>query len=260
LKGFLVAAMCVVSVSAGILLSAPQPALAHIACIPPYVHVPFPSRCVIREGQPCSIRYQRSTVGPGSSVARGSCRSIGATGIEASSARRLDFSRHQERREKRPPTCTSARWFKDVARFGQRWYLVAGLSGRFSAGKERQVTNDLRGLVRQGDVLLVPVDEQAPKGELVKWQAGRLVLAEGEATGHAHAIRARQTRLVRHARPTGVVHRWHGARTEQRLVLVVERPALLEHEEHDPIRVLPGVYEVRRQREYVPAGARWVRD
>jgi len=35
---------------------------------------------------------------------------------------------------------------------------------------------------------------------------------------------------------------------------------LLVHEEHDRLAVLPGVYEVRRQREYAPRRSRWVSD
>jgi hypothetical protein len=121
--------------------------------------------------------------------------------------------------------------------------------------------DDGRGLARQGDVLLVPIDGAAPDGQLVERQAGRFVLAEGEATGHAHVVRARHARLVRQRRSTGR-RGWMGRPVfEDRLLLVVEdRPAVLRHEEHDPIRVVSGVYEVRRQREYVPAGARWVRD
>src|SRR5262245_29451672 len=51
-----------------------------------------------------------------------------------------------------------------------------------------------RGLIRQGDVLLIPVDPElvdgaAPANRRVQERvAGRVVLAEGEATGHAHAI------------------------------------------------------------------------
>ena len=45
------------------------------------------------------------------------------------------------------------------------------------------------------------------------------------------------------------------------LQVEVGEPVLLVHEEHDPLPVLPGVYEVRRQREYVPQRrSRWVSD
>lgn len=122
------------------------------------------------------------------------------------------------------------------------------------------------GLVRQGDVLLVPLEGDVPAGVVIEPKAGRLVLAEGEATGHAHVVRARNARLVRHGRPTGR-RGWMGRpEHEYRLLLVVEgEPVVLEHEEHDPIPVGPGMYEVRRQREYTPAvsapsASRLVRD
>ena len=82
-----------------------------------------------------------------------------------------------------------------------------------------------------------------------------LVLAEGEATGHAHVVRGR-ARLVRATR-----HYQHPGET----YLVVEEPAALVHDEHDRIDLARGTYEVRRQREYAPAlrtrrGFRWVAD
>jgi len=35
---------------------------------------------------------------------------------------------------------------------------------------------------------------------------------------------------------------------------------VLRHEEHDPIAVPPGVWQVRRQREYDPRRERWIAD
>jgi len=122
--------------------------------------------------------------------------------------------------------------------------------------------NDGKGsLLRQGDVSLVPVADWDLGGEPIARQEGRLVLAERKATGHAHVVRARRARLVRHGRPTGRRNGMGRPVVEFRTLLVVEgRPALLGHEEHDPIAVAPGVYEVRRQREYAPAAPRWVQD
>jgi hypothetical protein len=129
-----------------------------------------------------------------------------------------------------------------------------------------------RGLIRQGDVLLVPVDPDVVEGgeapahrRVIEREQGRLVLAEGEATGHAHAILDEHARLELQSygeyRRTWV-HQgvWSGSRT----VLIVEgSPVTLVHEEHAPLTVAPGGYEVRRQREYVPAerdrGAAWRR-
>src|SRR4051812_2503449 len=111
------------------------------------------------------------------------------------------------------------------------------------------------GLLRQGDVLLVPVKAVPKQVEPVRRDDGRVVLAEGEATGHAHTLQGSAVELVR-------------AQRSRRLYLVVEGdvPAALVHEEHDPIAVAPGLYEVRRQREYEPpartrsADWRWVAD
>ena len=43
-------------------------------------------------------------------------------------------------------------------------------------------------VARQDDVLLVPVAELPAGCEPVKGWTGQLVLAEGEATGHAHVV------------------------------------------------------------------------
>ncbi len=102
----------------------------------------------------------------------------------------------------------------------------------------------VRGIVRQGDVLLVPVEE-LPSRRLERVVEGpRIVLAEGEATGHAHVVLGK-ARLVHSTNAPS----WSDAGLTH---LVVEEPASLVHDEHEAIGLLPGVYHVRRQREYVP--------
>jgi hypothetical protein len=91
--------------------------------------------------------------------------------------------------------------------------------------------------VRQGDVLLVPVDEVPDAARPVRRTGGRVVLAEGEVTGHAHAIRSTAATLF--------------ATGEERY-LRAAAPVTLDHEEHAPIEVAPGTYRVVIQREYVP--------
>jgi hypothetical protein len=115
-----------------------------------------------------------------------------------------------------------------------------------------------RGIVRQGDVLLVPVDE-LPARKLERVVDGpHIVLAEGEATGHAHVVLGR-ARLVHSTNAPS----WRGV---EHTHLVVEEPASLIHDEHDAIGLEPGTYEVRRQREYIPPAPRrretfrWVAD
>ena len=110
------------------------------------------------------------------------------------------------------------------------------------------VRTNIRGLLRQGDILLVPVD-RLPEDVAVTSSGDRIVLAEGEATGHAHAVVSDSAELVES--PDGTLY----------LVVAGESPSALVHEEHNPIPLTPGAYEVRRQREFEPRGpAHWVDD
>ena len=91
--------------------------------------------------------------------------------------------------------------------------------------------------VRQGDVLLVPVDEIPEAATVVPRDQGRVILAYGEATGHAHAFEAFAATLLQE---------------EDRRYLHLREAAPLIHEEHAPITVAPGRYRVVIQREFVP--------
>ena len=113
-------------------------------------------------------------------------------------------------------------------------------------------------------MLLIPVDPEVgdkrrgPKERHVQRRVdGRVVLAEGEATGHAHAVLDEHAHLeVQHFGESRAV--WINRRVwdESRTLLVVEgEAATLVHEEHEPLTVPPGGYLVRRQREYAPAPA-----
>lgn len=96
--------------------------------------------------------------------------------------------------------------------------------------------------IRQGDVLLVPC-AAIPAG--VRQEAvenGRVVLARGETTGHAHAMAADR-----------VCHfREDGSGSGAYLRIEGTAPVALTHEEHSPLMVPPGSYRVVRQREYQP--------
>lgn len=102
-------------------------------------------------------------------------------------------------------------------------------------------------MFRQGDVLLVPIpDSELPEAvvPVARDARGSLILAFGEATGHAHAVRARDADLLADADDV------------DRRFLRIVTDAMLAHEEHDPIPLPPGLYQVVRQREYV-LGGRW---
>ena len=93
-------------------------------------------------------------------------------------------------------------------------------------------------MYRQGDVLLVPEPALPERTKPVARERGRVVLAWGEVTGHAHAIRSSSAQL---------------SEAGDQRYLRVSAPVTLDHEEHAQITVAPGVYRVVIQREYVPA-------
>lgn len=102
--------------------------------------------------------------------------------------------------------------------------------------------------VRQGDVLLVRMDESEMSEEYTEVEPdgrGRLILAEGEATGHAHAVPAIAAALYV---------------AQAAMLLRVREATRLEHEEHAWIDLDPGLYRVVRQREYHPTELRRVAD
>lgn len=105
-------------------------------------------------------------------------------------------------------------------------------------------------LIRHGDVILVP-SEVPPGTKPVRRVRGRLVLAEGEATGHAHVIEDADARLVC-AEEAEELRMW--------LLVEAAAPVALTHEEHATLLVPPGTYEVRRAREYTPEEIRTVAD
>ena len=93
-------------------------------------------------------------------------------------------------------------------------------------------------MVRQGDILLVLVDGDVPRGaRVVEREGGSIVIAHGEATGHRHRVRSNDAELYERA-------------TER--FLRARAPVELVHEEHGTIELRAGLYKVLRQREYVP--------
>ncbi|MBA9004415.1 MULTISPECIES: hypothetical protein [Thermomonospora] len=108
-------------------------------------------------------------------------------------------------------------------------------------------------MYRQGDVLILPVPEDEVPAAVKESPPAprdgrsRIVLALGEATGHAHAIVA-PGELFRGRSPMEPDH------------LHLPSGGRLVHEEHAPITLPSGWYRVIRQREYVPGAVRPVAD
>lgn len=94
---------------------------------------------------------------------------------------------------------------------------------------------------RQGDIFIIRTDEIPDGARPVARDNGRIVLAYGEVTGHAHAVLDRAADLFDHEQ------------LEDRFLQVLADGGVdLVHEEHDTIHLAPGNYIVRRQREYTP--------
>ena len=104
-------------------------------------------------------------------------------------------------------------------------------------------------MYRQGDVLIIPVRSIPEACKEMKLENGRVVLAHGEVTGHAHAIGRREAVMFRDS--VG------GAGT---FIKVGDKGAQVKHEEHSTIALAPGNYEIVRQREYSPEAIRNVAD
>lgn len=104
----------------------------------------------------------------------------------------------------------------------------------------------------QGDVLIrrvgaipnVPVNSVAPEN-------GHLIITHSE-TGHHHVMEGDRVEMVTLADDA------------LRSFLTVHETATLthlrDHDTHEAIQFYPGVYEVRRQREYTPEGYRRAQD
>ncbi|GAA2700948.1 hypothetical protein [Actinoplanes palleronii] len=105
-------------------------------------------------------------------------------------------------------------------------------------------------MYRQGDVLIIPVDQaEVPACAPVPHdRRGRMVLARGEATGHAHVVGGPGLRLVA------------DLDDPERMFVEVPTHGRVSHEEHGPIALPAGHYRVVRQREYIPGAFRPVAD
>lgn len=95
-------------------------------------------------------------------------------------------------------------------------------------------------MFRQGDVLIVAVDDVPRNAEPVKRSKRGVVLAEGEVTGHAHRIPSRSAKLYR-------------SESDARYLRVMgPAPVALNHEEHTTVTIPPGDYRVTIHAEYQP--------
>jgi hypothetical protein len=123
-------------------------------------------------------------------------------------------------------------------------------------------------IFRQGDVLIIEDDKKKDVSNMrpIPRDNGRVVLAYGEVTGHAHAIADSACSLyVENNSPSvdpnqllGMFARGGGGGLTPDRTLMVEpkETVTLQHEEHDPIALSGGTegksYTIRHQIEYDP--------
>lgn len=96
-------------------------------------------------------------------------------------------------------------------------------------------TREERTMIRQGDVFVIPATIPASTTEVPR-DKGRVILAYGEVTGHAHAI----------VDAGATLHRADDAT----FLRIVGGPVTLGHEEHTAIVIEPGEYRVLIHREF----------
>ena len=106
--------------------------------------------------------------------------------------------------------------------------------------------------IRQGDVLLTKLSSKGSSlggYNQVPRDNSRIVLAHGEATGHAHAITEQNATLYQRGRDEN-----------DRILRVEGNVVYLRHEEHTKHEIPPGLYTVVRQREWSLERQRYVED
>jgi hypothetical protein len=87
---------------------------------------------------------------------------------------------------------------------------------------------------QQGDVLLQRID-CLPSGEAKIISKGEIVLAEGETTGHFHGLMEKDSELLE----------INGTR-----FLNLKKSSVLKHQEHKPITLDAGIWQVGIVNEY----------
>lgn len=114
----------------------------------------------------------------------------------------------------------------------------------------------MKDIFAQGDLLIERVSDVPVTGTVLRaGDDGAVVLAEGEVTGHRHAIFDRVTMF----RDDGLARDIPGGLYVGH-VRVEGATALIQHEEHAPIELPRGTWRVRRQRELEPRDARLIAD
>lgn len=113
---------------------------------------------------------------------------------------------------------------------------------------------------RQGDVLIERV-EILPGKITPQPENGRIILAHGEVTGHAHElVEVQHSQIFDADESFKIGGDLDDVRALPRMALTVGRKTAVKHQEHQRIPLKKGSYRVTRQREYSPQELRNVAD
>jgi hypothetical protein len=111
-------------------------------------------------------------------------------------------------------------------------------------------------LYAQGDLLIERVRDLEPSGKIIAPPKDNItVLAEGEVTGHRHAIHQHVVMFRDDNLARDMPHQLYVGH-----IKVADGPVHLNHEEHDAITLSEGTYRVRRQRQAEPHDVEIVKD
>lgn len=114
---------------------------------------------------------------------------------------------------------------------------------------------------RQGDVLIERVENVPSEKLKAQTENGRVILAHGEVTGHAHEIEEpKAASIAPLSNPFVLASDLQDAAAMTRHFLRLKKGSAVKHQEHSRIPLKRGGHRVTRQREYSPEAIRNVAD
>jgi hypothetical protein len=105
--------------------------------------------------------------------------------------------------------------------------------------------------VAQGDMLIIPIAIIPSSAKAAQPEGEHFILAHSE-TGHHHVIERAKAEVYEAADDSFIAY----VRALAPADIMHQRP----HDTHETVQLSPGLYEIRRQREYVAEGFRKAQD
>jgi hypothetical protein len=118
------------------------------------------------------------------------------------------------------------------------------------------MTRTFKNQAAQGDLLLRRIEKLPPNLKTASVENGTFIVAHSE-TGHNHVIDARPNVKVYDTEDVLLSYLEVIEATDATETLLRH---LRGHDTHETISISPGIYELRRQREYTPEGWRRAAD